>query len=67
MLGAETQLGRIEQTIDDIIAATQAVIYELRIALLVDQEQRRRLADRKSRRKLDERLPAIIERPDRSP
>src|SRR5690606_29592208 len=52
-LESQSQLGGIENPVDDIEAALEAIVDELRLALAVDEEQRRSLADREAGRKLD--------------
>src|SRR3546814_17240129 len=55
-LGAEAELCRVEQPIDDIVAAAQPVVDELGFTPLVDQEQRRRFTDCEGGREFDECL-----------
>src|SRR3546814_7074601 len=54
LLAAEAEFGSTEQAIDDIIASGHAIVDKLGLAVIADDEQRRRLThgdrDRKSTR-----------------
>src|SRR3546814_13515033 len=56
-----------EQAIDDIIASGHAIVDKLGLAVIADDEQRRRLTHGDRRRKLDKGLPPVIERANRPP
>src|SRR3984893_12132459 len=60
LLSAETQLGRGEQTIDDEYVFVGAIVDELGLAILADDEQRRHFSLGNAGRELDIDLAAII-------
>src|SRR3546814_17197308 len=53
LLAAEAEFGSTEQAIDDIIASGHAIVDKLGLAVIADDEQRRRLTHGDRRRKLD--------------
>src|SRR3546814_3981370 len=67
MLAAELEFGRGEQPIDDHVITLDAVVDELAVPFGADDPERRQLALADAARKLDEHLPAVIERAKRPP
>src|SRR5436305_668439 len=67
LLRAKPQFGGTEETVDDIETAGHPVVDEARLALLVEHEQRRRLADGDTRGKFDEGLATVVECAQRPP
>jgi hypothetical protein len=67
MFAAELEFGSGEQAIGDHVIAFDAVVDELAIAFGADDPERRQLALADAARKLDEHLPAVIERAKRPP
>src|SRR6266851_8522241 len=67
LLSAKAQLSRGEQTVDDQYIFVGAVVDELGLAVLADDEQRRHFALSDAGRELDIDLAAIVVSIDRSP
>src|SRR3546814_4881201 len=67
LFGAEPELGHIEDAIDDVETAADAIVGEFGLAHRTNDEEWRRLPDGDARRKLDERLPTVAEGAERSP
>src|SRR6516164_389377 len=67
LLAAETQFGRGEQTVGNQDIPIDAIIDELGLTVLTDDEQRRHLALTDSRRELDIDFAAVVIRIDRPP
>src|SRR5665213_788288 len=64
---AEAQFRDVDQAVDNVVAAQEPVVDQLRLILWADQEQRRRLAGAEVCRELDIGLQAVIEDAQRLP
>ena len=67
LLRAQPKLGGSEQTIDNVVAADDAVVDEFSLALVAKNEKRRRFARAQICGELDPGLAAIVKCPDRAP